>query len=42
MQTKPETLDLAKYVLVFTTHHDGSAMEILERLPNALANRVGV
>jgi IS4 transposase len=30
MSTKPETLEFAKYVVVFTTRYSGSAAEILE------------
>jgi transposase len=30
MSTKPETLEVAKYVVVFTTRHNASAVEILE------------
>jgi hypothetical protein len=30
MRTKPETLEFAKYVLVFTTRSIGSAAEILQ------------
>lgn len=30
MATRPGTLELAKYVLVFTTHPSGSASEVLE------------
>jgi Transposase DDE domain len=30
MSTKPETLEVAKYVVVFTTRHNASAVDILE------------
>jgi DDE family transposase len=30
MSTKPDTLEVAKYVVVFTTRHNASAVEILE------------
>jgi IS4 transposase len=31
MNTKPESLEVAKYVVVFTTHRNASAVEIMER-----------
>ena len=38
MITRPGTLEFTKYVIVFTTRSSGSTAEVLEILPQGLAN----